>query len=100
MKLAVRNNSVVVLLTMLSMCRKTSLAFVAGGRSCRHHPVVVVGVGPYTSSSMLTILRGGSSDAAVADAPTTEATTTSKQSSKSLYQELLKKLETITHLGK
>ena len=105
MKLAAPNHSIVVVyLTMFSMCRKTSLAFVTGrSKSCRHHPVV----GPCTSSpsSMLTVLRGGSSDAVVAEVPTAEATSASasasnQSSSKALYQELLKKLETITHLGR
>lgn len=52
-------------------------------------------VGPRMISTPSAItLRGGSSDAAVAEA-TVESSTT-----RELYDELLKKLETITHLGK
>ena len=51
--------------------------------------------------SMIT-LRGGSSDTAVADAVQEQTTITPPPptTTKELYQELLKKLETITHLGK
>ena len=77
----------IALLSMLSVCRRSSLAFV--GRSCRLHPA--------PTSSMMT-LRGGSSDAAVAEM-STEATET-PASATALYKELVEKLEKITHLGK
>jgi carboxypeptidase Taq len=66
-----------VVLAMLSSLRQTSLAFVA------HRP----------SRSTMMILRGGSTSA-VADAPTEDVTANAKE----VYQELLTKLETITHL--
>ena len=49
-------------------------------------------VGPRISAPSVMVLRGGSTDAAVAETAT-ESTT------RELYNELVKKLETITHLG-
>ena len=49
-------------------------------------------VGPRRLQPSMITLRGGSSDAAVAEA--------TEVSAKELYPELVKKLETITHLGK
>ena len=59
----------------------------------RHRATAFVGPRMISTPSMIT-LRGGSSNAAVAEA-TVESSTT-----RELYGELLKKLETITHLGK
>ena len=51
-------------------------------------------VGPRISTPSMIALRGGSTDAAVAE------TTAAEPSTRELYDKLLKKLETITHLGK
>ena len=59
----------------------------------RQRATAFVGPRMISAPSVIT-LRGGSSDAAVAEA-TVESSTT-----RELYDELLKKLETITHLGK
>ena len=73
---------------MHSVCRKPALAFAFGRHSKR--PLLVP---PSTAFSTITLRGGGSSETAFAEAAP------AKTSAKELYQELLTKLETITHLG-
>mmetsp|Transcript_12997 Transcript_12997/g.27358 ORF Transcript_12997/g.27358 Transcript_12997/m.27358 type:complete len:576 (+) Transcript_12997:143-1870(+) len=75
---------VVVVLAMLTVFRKTSLALVTHRPCCNYR----------SARSSLMILRGGSSSNAIAEAPTEKVLATAKE----VYQELLTKLETITHL--